>query len=168
MKDTKDIIESSYFKKVLELIKSVLPVIIYPNEPESLAVKITKLHLESQIKEKPIRTAEESSTNSNIGSYHWFHTLIAKHKDIGEFLRENMPEESLVKLWGENLYNTSKELIAGYEYINKQVETKEEPKELREELSRFYIHLVAKGKFIETNPFDAYKDADEYLTNVKK
>ena len=59
MKDTKDIIESSYFKKVLELIKSVLPVIIYPNEPESLAVKITKLHLESQIKEKPIRTAEE-------------------------------------------------------------------------------------------------------------
>lgn len=43
MKSTEEIIKSTYFKKVLELIKSALPVIIYPNEAESLAVKICKL-----------------------------------------------------------------------------------------------------------------------------
>jgi|WetSurMetagenome_2_1015567.scaffolds.fasta_scaffold00157_2 hypothetical protein len=43
MKNNKDIIESSYFKKVLELIKSVLPVITFPDEAESLAMKICKL-----------------------------------------------------------------------------------------------------------------------------
>ncbi len=61
----------------------------------------------------------KSSTNSEIGSYHWFHTIISKHKDIGEFLKENLPDESLLKIWGEELYNTSRELIEGYEKINK-------------------------------------------------
>lgn len=43
MKSTEEIIKSTYFKKVLELIKSALPVIIYPNEAESLAVKICNI-----------------------------------------------------------------------------------------------------------------------------
>lgn len=58
-KTAEEIIKSDYFKKVLELIKSVLPVIIYPNEPESLAVKICKTHA-SQFKEQPLREAQLS------------------------------------------------------------------------------------------------------------
>lgn len=41
--ETAEIIKSRYYRQVLGLIKSVLPVIIYPNEPESLAVKICKI-----------------------------------------------------------------------------------------------------------------------------
>ena len=104
MKDTKDIIESSYFKKVLELIKSVLPVIIYPNEPESLAVKITKLHLESQIKEKPIRTAEEI-------------------KEIEIHLRRILSE-----WYRRDDYSTEHAIDDIFNQF-KQVETKEEPKD---------------------------------------
>jgi len=33
----------------------------------------------------------------------------------------------------------------------------------REILSLFYVYLVGRGKFIETNPFDSYKDADDFL-----
>lgn len=40
---TEEILKSKHYKDVLELIKSVLPVIIYPNEPESLALNICKL-----------------------------------------------------------------------------------------------------------------------------
>jgi hypothetical protein len=60
-----------------------------------------------------------SSTNSKLGSYHWFHTILANHKDIGEFLSEKTPNEDILREWGKKLYETSKELIDGYESINR-------------------------------------------------
>ena len=33
----------------------------------------------------------------------------------------------------------------------------------REKLKDFYVHLVAQGKFLETNPFDCGKPVDEFL-----
>ena len=62
----------------------------------------------------------KSSTNSEIGSYHWFHTILSNHKDIGEFLRDKTPSEKVLREWGKKLYETSKELIEGYKNINKE------------------------------------------------
>lgn len=63
----------------------------------------------------------KSSTNSKVGSYHWFHTLLAHHKHIGEYLAncKNMPDDAIIKSWGENLQSGCKELIEGYNQINK-------------------------------------------------
>lgn len=36
----------------------------------------------------------------------------------------------------------------------------------REVLSQFYVYLVGQGKFIETNPFDSYKDADNFIKTL--
>ena len=37
---------------------------------------------------------------------------------------------------------------------------------MRETLSQFYVYLVGQGKFIETNPFDSYKDADNFIKTL--
>ena len=60
----------------------------------------------------------KSSTNSEIGSSHWYRTLIAQHKDIGEFLLTKTPSEELLIVWAKQLYDTSNELLYGYDYIN--------------------------------------------------
>jgi hypothetical protein len=58
-------------------------------------------------------------TNSEYGSYHWFHTLVAGNKGIGEYLKEETPDEHTLRVWGDRLYNDSKELIEYYTKINK-------------------------------------------------
>lgn len=70
----------------------------------------------------------KSTTNSPMGSYHWFHTLMSRHLHVGEFLSEKIPNnEEMVKSWGRDLYETSKELLAGYKYIN-QTDWREQAK----------------------------------------
>jgi hypothetical protein len=83
--ETSEIIKSSYYKKVLELIKSVLPVIIYPNEPESLAVKICKL---------PIAEGEQEKVSSNF--------MQARDLTDEEWLE--LPKEEILQLY-KNCYN---------------------------------------------------------------
>jgi hypothetical protein len=61
---TAEIIKTTYYKQVLKLIKDVLPVIIYPNEPESLAVKICKVKYASQ--SSPAITKEIPSEEISI------------------------------------------------------------------------------------------------------
>lgn len=61
-----------------------------------------------------------TTTNSEIGSHHWFSTLIARHLHTGELLKEDnhgVPV-STQKIWMEDLYQTSKELIRGFKFIN--------------------------------------------------
>jgi hypothetical protein len=60
-----------------------------------------------------------SSTNSELGSYHWFHTILARHKHMVEFLKDKTPSEEILRDWGKKLYETSQELINGYERINR-------------------------------------------------
>ena len=66
-----------------------------------------------------ISDVSTSSTNSELGSYHWFHTILARHKHMGEFLKTNTPSEEVLREWGKKLYETSQELINGYERINR-------------------------------------------------
>lgn len=62
-----------------------------------------------------------SSTNSEMGSSHWYRTLIARNKHIGEYLKSGkIPSQELLIIWGENLYEASNELLYGYEFINKK------------------------------------------------
>jgi len=61
-----------------------------------------------------------SSTNSELGSYHWFHTILSRHKHMGEFLKHKTPNEDTLRAWGKKLYETSQELIDGYERINRE------------------------------------------------
>ena len=60
----------------------------------------------------------KSSTNSKVGSAHWFNTLMGKHLRMGEYLKEKTPSEKLLRAWGEELFDTSKELIDGFDAIN--------------------------------------------------
>lgn len=44
---------------------------------------------------------------------------MARHKHIGEFLKDiGSPNEEILKSWGEDLFNTSEELIKGFNQIN--------------------------------------------------
>ena len=61
----------------------------------------------------------KTSTNSSLGSNHWFNTIAGRHKRIGEFLKEKTPNEETLRLWGKELYETSQELMNGFDYINK-------------------------------------------------
>jgi hypothetical protein len=62
-----------------------------------------------------------STTNSALGSYHWFHTLIARMKHIGEFIKKHDNiDPSLLKAWGEELRRCSDELASGFSLINKE------------------------------------------------
>jgi hypothetical protein len=81
---------------------------------------IMKDYLEAQTKSQEsdsLPCVTISSTNSELGSYHWFHTIISRHKSIGEFLKDRIPEKHLIYQWGQKLYETSQELIKGYEHI---------------------------------------------------
>lgn len=61
-----------------------------------------------------------TTTNSEIGSPHWFNTLIARHKHFGEFIKNNPNEFSeRAVLMGKDIFESSKELIRGFKFINK-------------------------------------------------
>lgn len=56
-------------------------------------------------------------TNSEIGSYQWFHTLMAFQKHMGEFLKSHSPSEEILREWGKQLEENSIELIKGFNQI---------------------------------------------------
>lgn len=56
-------------------------------------------------------------TNSEIGSYHWFHTLMSFQKHVGEFLKDKSPTEEILRQWGKQLEENSMELIQGFNKI---------------------------------------------------
>jgi len=60
----------------------------------------------------------ESSTNSPVGSSHWYSTLIGRILHIGEFLKEKSPEPEIIRTWGERLYSAALELRDGKKYID--------------------------------------------------
>jgi len=60
-----------------------------------------------------------SSTDSEIGSEHWFRTLLIASRDIGVFLRSASPPSStILKIWGNDLFNHNQELLIGLDIIN--------------------------------------------------
>lgn len=60
-----------------------------------------------------------SSTGSEFGSYHWFHTLMARHLHCGEFLKDKSPDKETLRKWGEDLYKTSSELLAWFKLFDR-------------------------------------------------
>lgn len=60
-----------------------------------------------------------STTNSPIGSHHWFHTLLAPVLHIGEFLELHpRPTDDMLKEWGKTVFENCKELRDGFKSIN--------------------------------------------------
>ena len=60
-----------------------------------------------------------SSTNSELGSYHWFHTLAAKIKHISEYQMINGADGKVdIKNQGKRINETIQELLDGYDAIN--------------------------------------------------
>jgi len=61
----------------------------------------------------------ESSTNSPIGSHHWYVTLLSFVKHVGEYLRDYgspKPEDTLNN-WGRDLVSNAEELIYGFNAV---------------------------------------------------
>ena len=69
----------------------------------------------------PPASKGESSTNSNPGSSHWFNTIMGEHLRTGEFLKDKVPDKETIQKWGQNLFNTSKEVIDWFEGLGKEV-----------------------------------------------
>ena len=69
-----------------------------------------------------LRELKESTTNSPLGSYHWFHTHLARIKHIGEFMKTQPKDKVLTEKWGKDLFDSACELIDGYDSINSQPE----------------------------------------------
>ena len=84
------------------------------------------------LEEFPPETKGESSTNSNPGSAHWFNTIMGKHLRTGEFLKDKVPDKEIVMKWGEELFNTSKEVINWFEDLGKK------PHEFKPEECEFF------------------------------
>lgn len=64
-----------------------------------------------------------TTTNSPIGSVHWFNTLMGRHLHMGEALsnpeyRDKFEKETVIS-WAKDLKETSQELLRGFKYINK-------------------------------------------------
>ena len=59
-----------------------------------------------------------SSTNSEVGSYHWFHTLAARIKHTSEFQMNNGADGNFdIKNQGKRIYDSIQELLDGYDAI---------------------------------------------------
>lgn len=54
---------------------------------------------------------------SNIGSTHWFRTVMSTILHTGEYLSEKTPEPEMLRQWGHNLYARSQEILDWYEKI---------------------------------------------------
>jgi len=56
-------------------------------------------------------------SNSNVGTMHWFRTIVSEHSRIGEYLMNNDEfSTEILNSWGLRLHESSKELI---EWSNK-------------------------------------------------
>ena len=60
-----------------------------------------------------------SSTNSELGSYHWFHTLAARIRHISEYQMINGADgKANIKNQGKRVNDAIVELLGGYESIH--------------------------------------------------
>jgi hypothetical protein len=60
-----------------------------------------------------------SSTNSELGSYHWFHTLAARIKHISEYQALHGADGKVdIKNQGKRINEAIQELLDGYDAIN--------------------------------------------------
>lgn len=60
-----------------------------------------------------------TSTGSEMGSGHWFHTLAGSILHVGEYLKDkNPPSDEHARAWGETVYNRTKELITWFNILN--------------------------------------------------
>lgn len=114
-------------KPVDELPESCKNDCVFPNcdcketwkfEQRQNLIDLMKTDQENGMYEPVKSETVESSTNSEIGSYHWFHTLVSKQMRIGEYLKSKTPSEEVLRSWGKQLQESSKELIAGYSKLS--------------------------------------------------
>lgn len=59
-------------------------------------------------------------TNSEIGSRHWFNTLIGRVLHVGEFLKDQTPEERTLRIWGQAVYDAMTEIRDYFEDVDWQ------------------------------------------------
>lgn len=57
------------------------------------------------------------NTNSEVGSRHWYNTLLAKVLHIGEFMKSDRMTDADQKRYGQMLMDYSRELIDVYEAV---------------------------------------------------
>jgi hypothetical protein len=69
------------------------------------------------------------TTNSNYGSDHWFNTLISRQKTVAEILRSSQCTEAQLLSMANCLYETTHELIEGWNI--RQLEIEEMEKKLK-------------------------------------
>lgn len=62
----------------------------------------------------------KTSTNSEPGTYHWFHTIMGRISHIGEYLKEKTPEDYLIRTWGQSIYVSTKELQEFYKELTQE------------------------------------------------
>lgn len=62
----------------------------------------------------------KTSTNSEPGTYHWFHTIMGRISHIGEYLKEKTPEDYLIRTWGQSIYVSAKELQEFYKELTQE------------------------------------------------
>ncbi|WP_179287724.1 hypothetical protein, partial [Enterococcus faecalis] len=69
-----------------------------------------------------INEETKTSTNSPIGSQHWFTTLVSGAIHVGSFLENQKDIIDLKTLneWGKSLKESGQELVRGFKFINKQ------------------------------------------------
>lgn len=62
----------------------------------------------------------KSSTNSKMGSRHWYNTLVGRIRRTGEFLsKHDPPNNEYIREWGRQMEEDAIELINGFNQINK-------------------------------------------------
>lgn len=86
--------------------------------------------IKEYVKEHKLKFVKEmekiaSTTNSPIGSSHWFHTLVGRVKMIGEYLKsKDAPSQEVREEWGKSLYSAAEELMSGFKDINSEYSTR--------------------------------------------
>ena len=92
---------------------------IAANDVEIISIK-TRFHSDVGSATILYRPIPVSTTNSPIGSHHWFHTLLAPVLHIGEFLEtHDNPDADILKPWGKTIADNCKELRDGFNMIGK-------------------------------------------------
>lgn len=109
-----------------------------------------------------VKSVEETktSTNSPIGSSHWFFTLTSRALHIGEFMINNDElGDDLQKSWGRSLYRAATELNKGFKLINpaqsRISELEAKVKEYEEALEK----IIKQAR----NPHRNYKTGCEFI-----
>jgi hypothetical protein len=62
-------------------------------------------------------------TNSEIGSQHWYNTLLAKIESFGRYMRMHRLTPQQEATWGKMMIDYSKELIDNYDSIQDSYRT---------------------------------------------